>query len=82
MFKLNVITRAHVDVGVLGSMSMPRLAGLAPSMGVGYHAHAQAHVTWAQIVFMFLGILNVFFFFGILEGFVGILNFNLSQSIL
>jgi hypothetical protein len=79
MLKLNVITGAHVDVGVLGNMSMPRLAGLAPSMGVGYHA--QAHVTWAQIVFMFLGILN-FIFFGILEGFVGILNFNLSQSIL
>jgi len=80
MLKLNVITGAHVDVGVLGNMSMPRLTGLAPSMGVGYHV--QAHVTWAQIVFMFLGILNVFFFLGILEGFVGILNFNLSQSIL
>jgi len=60
MLKLNVITGAHVDVGVLGNMSMPRLTGLAPSMGVGYHV--QAHVTWAQIVFMFLGILNVFFF--------------------
>jgi hypothetical protein len=79
MLKLNVITGAHVNVGVLGNMNMPRLAGLAPSMRVGYHA--QAHVTWAQIVFMFLGILN-FIFFGILEGFVGILNFNLSQSIL